>query len=79
MNTAFHPRVITRLAMLLAVAVLAGCSTSSPDVVSRNEAQRLATITDAVVLSPRPLMPACIHPHHARRCPRRASTLPTSR
>ena len=34
-------------------AVLAGCSTTSPDVVSRNEAQRLSTVTDATVLSVR--------------------------
>lgn len=38
---------------LVLLAVLAGCSTSSPDVVSRSEAQRLATISDAIVLSTR--------------------------
>ena len=37
-----------------AVAVLAACTTTSPDVVSRNEAQRLSTVVDAVVLSTRP-------------------------
>jgi outer membrane lipoprotein SlyB len=42
--------------VLLVAATLAGCSTSSPDVVSRNEAQRLATISDAVVLSTRPVV-----------------------
>jgi len=35
------------------LAALAGCSTTSPDVVSRNEAQRLSTVVDAVVLSTR--------------------------
>jgi outer membrane lipoprotein SlyB len=42
-----------KLLPILAVAVLAGCTTTSPDVVSRNEAQRLSTITDATVLSVR--------------------------
>lgn len=37
----------------VALAALAGCSTTSPDVVSRNEAQRLSTVVDAVVLSTR--------------------------
>lgn len=41
------------LAVLAAAAVLGGCATSSPDVVSRSEAQRMATVTDAVVLSVR--------------------------
>ncbi|MDP1649060.1 MAG: hypothetical protein Q8M01_12800 [Rubrivivax sp.] len=39
-----------------AVAVLAACTTTSPDVVSRNEAQRLSTVVDAVVLSTRPVV-----------------------
>ena len=39
-----------------AVAALAGCTTTSPDVVSRNEAQRLSTVVDAVVLSTRPVV-----------------------
>lgn len=38
---------------LLAVAVLGGCASSSPDVISRNEAQRMAKVEDAVVLSVR--------------------------
>jgi outer membrane lipoprotein SlyB len=46
----------TTLAALLAASLLAGCATSSPDVVSRSEAQRLATISDAVVLSTRPVV-----------------------
>lgn len=40
---------------LAAAAALAGCATSSPDVVSRNEAQRLSAVVDAVVLSTRPV------------------------
>ncbi|MDO8419283.1 MAG: glycine zipper 2TM domain-containing protein [Rubrivivax sp.] len=37
----------------LATAALVGCTTTSPDVVSRNDAQRLSTVVDAVVLSTR--------------------------
>jgi outer membrane lipoprotein SlyB len=35
------------------VLVLAGCTTSSPDVIQRGDAQRLSTVVDAVVLSVR--------------------------
>lgn len=35
------------------VFVLAACSTSSPDVIQRGDAQRLSTVSDAVVLSVR--------------------------
>jgi outer membrane lipoprotein SlyB len=42
-----------RLLLALSVLALAACTTTSPDVVSRNEAQRLATVTDATVLSVR--------------------------
>jgi outer membrane lipoprotein SlyB len=41
---------------LALAALLAACSTTSPDVVSRNDAQRMATVTDAVVLSTRPVV-----------------------
>jgi outer membrane lipoprotein SlyB len=40
------------LALALAAA-LAGCSTTSPDVVQRGDAQRLATVQDATVLAVR--------------------------
>lgn len=43
-------------AALAAVLALSACSTTSPDVVSRNEAQRLSTVVDAVVLSSRPVV-----------------------
>ena len=36
-------------------ASLAACTTTSPDVVSRNDAQRMATVIDGVVLSIRPV------------------------
>lgn len=42
-----------RVLLALTVAALAACSTTSPDVVSRNDAQRLSTVTDATVLSVR--------------------------
>ncbi len=44
------------LAATLGLAVLAGCSTTSPDVVSRYDAQRMSTIVDGVVLSTRPVV-----------------------
>ena len=36
-------------------AVLAACTTTSPDVVQRGDAQRLASVQDATVLSVRPV------------------------
>jgi outer membrane lipoprotein SlyB len=39
--------------LALTAAALAACTTTSPDVVSRNDAQRLSTVTDATVLSVR--------------------------
>lgn len=42
-----------RTLLALTVAALAACTTTSPDVVSRNDAQRLSTVTDATVLSVR--------------------------
>ena len=46
-------RLLVRTTVLAAAVVLAACSTTSPDVVSRSEAQRLSTVVDAVVLSSR--------------------------
>ncbi len=43
-------------ALALAAASLAACTTTSPDVVSRNDAQRLSTVLDAVVLTTRPVV-----------------------
>ena len=42
------------LASLL-VATVAACSTTSPDVISRNDANRMATVVDGIVLSTRPV------------------------
>lgn len=44
------------IAATVAVAsALAGCSTTSPDVIQRSEAQRMSQIQDAVVLTVRPV------------------------
>lgn len=42
-----------RLFAAITVAALAACTTTSPDVVSKNEAQRLSTVQDGVILSTR--------------------------
>jgi outer membrane lipoprotein SlyB len=39
--------------LALSALVLAGCSTTSPDVIQRGDAQRLSTVQDATVLSVR--------------------------
>jgi outer membrane lipoprotein SlyB len=41
--------------VILLAATLAACTTSSPDVIRREDAQRLSTVQDAVVLSIRPV------------------------
>jgi outer membrane lipoprotein SlyB len=43
-------------AALALAALLAACTTTSPDVVSRSDAQRLSTVIDATVLSTRPVV-----------------------
>ena len=40
---------------LMAALLLAGCASSNPDVISRNDAQRLSTVVDATVLTVRPV------------------------
>ncbi len=42
-------------AMAASLTLLAACSTTNPDVVSRSDAQRLSRVEDAVVLSTRPV------------------------
>lgn len=42
-----------KLWILALVAALAGCASSSPDVIQRGDAQRLSTVVDAVVLNVR--------------------------
>ena len=44
-----------RFAALVLALAIAGCTTTSPDVVQRADAQRLSTVVDATVLSVRPV------------------------
>ena len=41
---------------LAALLALGACTTTSPDVVNRNDAQRMSTVLDAVVLTTRPVV-----------------------
>lgn len=45
-----------RLFALALVSALAACATSSPDVISRQDAQRMSVVQDATVLSIRPVV-----------------------
>jgi outer membrane lipoprotein SlyB len=45
----------TLIAAPLLLALIAGCTTTSPDVVQRGDAQRLSQVQDATVLSIRPV------------------------
>jgi outer membrane lipoprotein SlyB len=44
-----------RILIVVAAASLAACSTTSPDVIQRGDAQRLSQVQDATVLSVRPV------------------------
>ncbi len=46
-------RPVLHLLLASLVSALAACTTTSPDVVQRGDAQRLSTVTDATVLSVR--------------------------
>ena len=48
-------RYIATTLAAAAALTLGACTTSSPDVVSRNDTQRMATVIDAVVLNVRPV------------------------
>lgn len=41
---------------LMAALLVGGCATSNPDLIRRNEAQRLSTVVDATVLTVRPVI-----------------------
>jgi len=45
-----------RLVLAATVLALAACTTTSPDVISRSDAQRMSTLVDATVLSLRPVV-----------------------
>lgn len=57
MTSAFRStfRTAVSAACLAAVGLLAACSTTSPDVIKPGDAQRLSTVSDAVVLNVRPV------------------------
>src|SRR5215216_3367896 len=42
--------------LVLSLAILAACSTTSPDVIQKGDAQRLSQVQDATVLSVRPVV-----------------------
>ena len=44
-----------KILLAIAVASLAACATSSPDVIQRGDAQRMSQVQDATVLSVRPV------------------------
>lgn len=48
-------KLITSLTLMAALA-LSACSTTSPDVIQRGDAQRLSQVQDATVLSSRPVV-----------------------
>ncbi len=47
--------VLKKYCLLVFLAALQACSTSSPDVIQRNDAQRMSNVQDATVLSVRPV------------------------
>lgn len=50
------PSRVAKLMLVAAVTALAACSTTSPDVISRDEAQRFSRVDDATVLNVRPVV-----------------------
>ena len=49
-------RMVKATVLGLMAVLLAGCATSSPDVIQRGDAQRMAKVEDAVVLTVRPVV-----------------------
>jgi outer membrane lipoprotein SlyB len=49
------PKVLIA-SLVAAAAALSACSTTSPDVISRQDAQRMSSVMDAVVLTTRPVV-----------------------
>lgn len=47
------PRIVLAVAVAATLAAMAACSTTSPDVIDRHDAQRMSTVLDGVVLSTR--------------------------
>ncbi len=48
--------LIVRCTAVATLLALGACATSSPDVISRDQAQRMSTVVDAVVLTSRPVV-----------------------
>jgi outer membrane lipoprotein SlyB len=48
-------RLLITATAVATLSALAACTTTSPDVVSRNDAQRMSSVVDAVVLTTRPV------------------------
>lgn len=48
--------VAVKFAVVSLAAVLAACTTTSPDVISRQDAQRMSAVIDGVVLTTRPVV-----------------------
>jgi outer membrane lipoprotein SlyB len=48
--------IMNKLLIALAVASLAACTTTSPDVIQKGDAQRMSQVQDATVLSVRPVV-----------------------
>ncbi len=51
-----HLISISTLAFASLATLVTGCTTTSPDVINRNDAQRMSTVLDATVLSTRPVV-----------------------
>jgi outer membrane lipoprotein SlyB len=49
-------RVVASVATVVSLSVVAACSTTSPDVIKPEDAQRMSRVEDAVVLSVRPVV-----------------------
>ncbi len=47
--------MLKHLIMAASLATLAACQTASPDVISRNDAQRMSSVQDGTILSIRPV------------------------
>lgn len=49
-------RLLVKFTAAATLLALGACATSSPDVINRNEAQRMSTVLDATVLTSRPVV-----------------------
>lgn len=54
-NSEIDMKHATLLASLMTIVLLGGCATSNPDVISRNDAQRMSVLIEGTVVSVRPV------------------------